>query len=880
MDTNPELQDRPMGPSSCSHNIATIPSNRTFKATVHRSPRSAGFNTKNAKFTEWLEFSNARNFRTLYEALRGDPPDQNGCCDKPLDEAFQQYNTNPLNVDPSVRRRKRLLDALFRARAKGRPAMPRQSKILELNEKAGLALQRTSNGHTYGQIVPIEFYEGISNDSTYQVNTHKLNLESLADCRGQKPDVPAKDFKNGISSDYSPMQEPMNGALPQRTHGHKGLAIGVPPIRNTESQTSTTDSREIGFAVHKARKNKVKSVQRRSDLPKLLLEAAPAIPSPIHHTNDSILGLSREFSQILSGGDGSFTSSGADPQPGEEAKWRPNIRDFANHGSSFVKALRARSRSPAKRVSKQRQQQQRAPRNARDQHNIPTLKLPTRECEASPPRKQDSIATDLVTCSDSSPAAPPTTPESVTRQHWYDSRPSPIAETFSKPPSMKLNESVADVISDTSSAIVSNAQSAVIVCPPMPGPAPTTPLPSLPEGHDAPIPLTPHSSRNIANMGYHPPCQSLSGSPGQVPPTSPARYRFTPIGQGWSPPKPKRPASPIRRIAATELEHILTPPSSPTKRDTTSYSRPHQDLLPKSITTRSTSARGADQAQLHMVGSTYLKETKDLDATTGAPISMDAEDLHHGIVELPSICDACEGSMIFARHRVEAPQLSDISHSTGAQLQGESVILSHRLSPIIVIAEQAPTVPIQRTSSQTTISQNRDSVDEYLHIRYPESHTSQNSIDERPQRPMTHDFLPKPAKPASPSLHLPHDESRLRPSSIQSMPVSRPVSLSAQSIPIIKSVAARVPTPFTEPILRGDAHRSSQHSSFHTADDLETRLAARERKIIMLESALMAVIDCSSRYESGSSGMSFREREGSSVVSNDGGRERFSGASG
>lgn len=50
---------------------------------------------------------------------------------------------------------------------------------------------------------------------------------------------------------------------------------------------------------------------------------------------------------------------------------------------------------------------------------------------------------------------------------------------------------------------------------------------------------------------------------------------------------------------------------------------------------------------------------------------------------------------------------------------------------------------------------------------------------------------------------------------------------------------------------------------------------------MMLESALMAIIDCSSRYGSGSGGMSSRERGGPSVLSNDGREgDRSSGASG
>ena len=889
-------EDKQIRTSSGNPNSTTVQpkvSLKHIKRTPQGGPRSAGF-SKNATLTEWLEFSNERNFRALYEALRGDPPAPNEYYTKPLYEVLGHYSIDPVEEDVKSEGRKHFLDALFRARFKHKSATPTVSKkMLQLNDEAGLALQRTSNGHTYGQIFPTKVYGGASNASTYRINARKQSRESLAQEVDEMPTVPAKDLKNGVANNGRAIHkadrrvETDDGPPSQLVNKHTRPLHNSPPHRSPDIHGSTTVSLGKRFGVHRSRKGKINPTQHLNELPKPMIEAPPAIPSPLHRTNGSIFGLSQEFTHILSRPDSPKKALSNDQHPLGNAQSQPTIRDFATHGSSFVKAaraLRVRSRSPMKRASKQQQQQQQqqSPQKVRDFRNVPTFKPPIRNTEASFPQRAGPalFPEETMILSNSSSAPSPMTPESVIRKPVHDLRPSPIADTFSKSSSVMSTETTAeDTLSDASSAVVSRAQSAVVLHPPMPGPAPTMPLPLLPEGHDAPIPVTPRLSRNMASPECSP-TQTSPSSPARVPPKSPARYRFTP--NAGSPPKPKRPASPTRRNAATENENIHTPTSSP-KRQTFPYTTPHQDLLPKSFTARSTSAGDIENVQQKRVENAQLRKAKDLqlarmksqkadidDVTPGASVTLNEGELHQGIVELPSVRGSYNGSIKTAKHNAQQPsQINDLSLSIAAHRQRESVILSHRLSPIIVVAEQAPTPPTQRAPSQTS-SHNRDSVDEYLQSHYPESHTSRTSIDDRPQRPTTNGFFPKPPKPASPSLHLPEEEnSRLRPSSVHSMPISRPVSLSAQSVRSSRPIAARVPTPFADPLLRAEGQRSSRHSSIHTADDLEARLAVIEKKNVMLESALMAVINCSSRYDTSarSSGTSINGGEGSSVAS-------------
>jgi len=877
-------------PEPAIDEVKEFPTTGPPKRPRKRYPRSAGL-TKLASLKEWQEFSDQRYFRILYQGLAETIPIQEDRYYRPLYELLGSNRPDPLQVEAKSKDRKHLLRKLFRSDAGQGP----QREMLVMASGNALALQRTSNGHAYGQILTKEVYDGTDGTrsaSTYNINASRIPRHRLAEENDGNPTVFAKDKANAVAGNdrsiqkLDRLQKTTDVPFAQKS-SEQEAPHGPTPSETVGSHELTTESVTSRHVLNRFRKEKVISGQRLSDIPKPTTEAPPAIPSPIHRTNDSMFGLSQEFSQIMARGDSPSKSTSHGQNPLASAKTQPTIRDFATHGSSFVKAaraLRARSRSPAKRASMQQQQQQH--RKILDFPHDTAFGPSSRNFEASFPQKRAPSLAEAAQLSHLPPAAPPTTPESIIRNPGHTLRPSPIAvATCSKPPSMISSETIAeDTASDASLAVVSNAQSAVLMRPPLPGPAPTRALPSLPEGHDAPTPVTPRASWIIASPES--PTKFSPGLPGRVPPKSPARYRFTPTGSGSSPPKPKRPASPVRRNAVTELENIKTPFSSP-ERQTYSYSRPHQELLPKSITNGSTCASDLDQAQQKRIESTQVPKARDLQLTRmesqkadtedaampGASAIVNEDELHQGIVELPSVRDSYDGTLISARHRAQQPsQVSELSLSTTAlQQHRESVILSHRLSPIIVVAEQEPTLAIQRTRSQEADHVSRDSVDEYLQSRYGNSRVSSTSIDERPQRPTTNGFFPKPPKPASPSLQLPDDDSRSRPMSVRSMPPSRPASIQYSSGS--RPVAVRVPTPFAEPLLRAQPNRTSQPSPNHYPDDLEARMAAMEKKNAMLENALIAVIDCSSRYNTSNSGI-FR-----SGRSNDDG-DRSSGASG
>ena len=545
-----------------------------------------------------------------------------------------------------------------------------------------------------------------------------------------------------------------------------------------------------------------RSAAARNDAnqPESSAEAGP-MQSPSRRSNtDDSLGLLRDLSQILSQGETTLPTTGASQAPVlvPEAEKQPRVRDFAGNGSASIArgpaAIRRRSLSPVKRTSKQTE--------APDKQKRCWTTAATFEGQEANPIGWGSDSVILPSISSQEPARPSLALPLPLHQHQVlGTKISPAINAQSKAPSIVSAESAAeDIQSDTSSGVVANAQSAVFVkVPPQPGPAPLTPLPSLPEGLDSFVPATPRArqwSQKIA---------SPESSPPKAPPQkSPARsqYKLYPSTDNST---SKRPGSPIRMNAATEPEQSMFRQSPPLRSKRRGISFPRSHHLPTSMSVgtlddleqwNSERAENTRQQKLRDLACMRSRKTTVEEVETKTRNAENGEDYHEDDAKLPSPRNYCNSARFPLGHR---PQPSPLNNLNDTRMQ-------HKLSPIIVIAEQEPISPVQRAPSQ-------------------KPQLSRNSLDGHPLG----------FKPTSSALQRPESESKVRPVSSHSMPVPRPV-------------ASRVPSPHVSPLLGGSSRRSVHHCSMHELSGLEARLSAMERKNAMLERAFLAVLNATAAF--------------------------------
>ena len=532
--------------------------------------------------------------------------------------------------------------------------------------------------------------------------------------------------------------------------------------------------------------------------PKPSAEAGPMQSPPRRSNTDDSLGLLRDLSQILSQGETTLLTTGASQTPVPEAEQQPRVRDLAANGSaSFSRAraaVRHRSRSPVKRTSKQTE--------APVKQKRWLTAAATFEGQEANPIVWGSDSVIRPPTSSEEPARPPLAPPlPMNQDQVLGTKISPVINHHTKAPSIVSAESAAeDIQSDTSSGVVSNAQSAVFVkVPPQPGPAPLTPLPSLPEGLDSFAPATPRArqwSQKIA---------SPESSPPKVPPQkSPARSQYKLYPSTDNSPS-KRPGSPIRMNAATEPEQVMFPQSPPLRSKRRGISFPRSHHLPTSMSVGTldeleqwNTERAENTRQQKLRDFACMRSRKATVEEVGPKTrnAVNGESYHEDDAELPSSRYSCNSARFPLGQRPQPSQLNNLNATT----------IQQKLSPIIVVAEQEPISPVQRAPSQ-------------------KPQFSRNSLDEHPLG----------FKPTSPALQRPEDESKLRPVSSHSMPVPRPV-------------ASRVPSPHYSPLLGGSSRRSLHHCSMHELSGLEARLSAMERKNAMLERAFLAVLNATAAF--------------------------------
>ena len=793
------------------------------KQPTRLQPRSAGYNY-NLPIDESIRLGEILEPRQLNKQI--------------CDELKKGPPSPTQDEHPPQQHRKLSLKTVFGSRPK--------RKSSKENEKMPVATHRTSDGRKYGQILSGQIYEDSHNASTYQINKSRRPPGPGPSEGQQKHPTASFDLVVGVNSSIHQVNgtgEPVHERSADRSLESGETQHRLSPYQTVRFPNPISDS--LGNRIVTDRLIDGNTAAGRNDphRPNPLTEAASLQSSPRKSATEDSLGLLRDLSQILSRGETTTLTAGAFQGPVPETGHQPRIRDFAANGSTpFSRAraaLQRRSRSPVRMTGKQ---------TAAPTTPDKSLDAVTCEFQAVNPLGRSFNSTILPPIAFKEPARPPLAPPLPMTQEQV-----PGTNQHSKAPSVVSAESTAeDIQSDDSSGVVSNAQSAVFVkVPPQPGPAPLTPLPSLPEGLDDLASATPRAIQSSQRLA------SVETSPPKVPPPkSPARsqYRLYPALDS-SP--PKRPGSPIKMNSATGQEQVLFHPSPPLRSKRRGISFPQSDHLPTSMSVGALDE--LEQWKKERAENTRQKKLRDLarmrshKATIGKvePATRNignGEGYHEGVAELPSPRGSYDSALFPPIDRPQPSQVGSLSASTTFPYRNSST-LPQKLSPIIVVAEQEPISPLQRAPSQKL-------------------HFGRNSVDGHPRGLETIGFYPVPPHLASPTLQGPEDGSKVRPMSSHSLPVPRPV-------------ASRVSTPHLSPLLRRPSHRSSHHSSMHELSSLEARLSAMERKNAMLERAFLAVINTSAAFggSPGLNGMEGANRDRSSGLSGKDG-DRSSGTSG
>lgn len=359
--------------------------------------------------------------------------------------------------------------------------------------------------------------------------------------------------------------------------------------------------------------------------------------------------------------------------------------------------------------------------------------------------------------------ATPKTPQH-SAQNSAEFKNSPSTDRQSKAPSvLSAHGSIAsDVQSDAESAIIMNAQSAEFVRarkPPKPGPAPTRALPSLPEGHDGISYATrpPNDSKqNRISI------DSVSGySPKKALPSSPTRrYRYSPI----------KPSVPKSATMPPKIGFTLPP-------ERALLQSPDISQLTKSVTllhcndpsANDLSPTASERKQLRRTRSTKAMKTRDMERLRSRQESIDVgdsrlagskdEESHDGTVLLPAVNDAYDGRLSLSKTENQGYRLSNVSPRTGHDQ--EKVRASYELSPIIVVAEEEPTIAINanRHSGRSCSSKKRSAgknadLNGGSEIKGARDRTSRLSLDPA-ERENSIDGANKPGQKANGETHSP-----------------------------------------------------------------------------------------------------------------------------
>lgn len=703
--------------------------------------------------------------------------------------------------NPPRKHRKHSFNTVFRSRSK--------NKHWKESGKMPVATHRTSDGRKYGQILSEQIYDSSGNASTYQVNNRRRSPTPPSSDIQQKHATASFDLVRHVSSaihHINGTKQPISERSAQSSLGNEEAKhrlspyqpAGVPnPSPENLANKSLTDKPTEEYTV----------AGRNEEFPAPLLRKST--------TNDS-LGLLRDLSQILSRGETANLCADASHVPVAEAEHLPRVRDFAANGSipfSHARAsIQRQSRSPAKIAGKQN-----------EEPVTPDRSFGADTCTAQlanqlGQRPNGIVLPPMVLRDRTGPPLEPPLP--TTQEQVPGTKTSSAINYHSKTPSIVSAELTAeDIQSDASSGVVFNAQSAVFVkMPAQPGPAPLTPLPSLPRGLDNFTPLRPKATQSSPNKA-----SPESSPPKVLPQKSPARsqYRLYPPVES-SPPKRSR--SPIRMDPAAEGVTQRSPRLHLKKRDCsltrsgylhTSMSdikldEPEQWNRKRVDKTRETKLRDIDRMRPQK---TMIAEVEPV-----AQDTVNGKIYNDGAAGLPHPVDSYSSETLPVKHRPQASQVSNVSASTTPQCRDSST-LSQKLSPIIVIAEQEPTSQGRRGPSL-------------------DSHFNRDNHDEQTQDSKKTRFYASLPHPTCPKLQGPDGKSKARPASSHSLPVPH-------------LLASQATADYLAPPLREPSCHFFHHSPTHETSVLEARLCAMERKNSMLERAFLAVLNTSAAVGNG-----------------------------
>lgn len=741
---------------------------------------------------------------------------------------------------------------------------------------AATAARKTSEGRRYSQIVIKGLYEGGENKSAYQVNV--VDRPSKASAKsGSK----TKRLKNEVV-------KPVKKREPIESLSEAGEGVVV-----TSDEMADSISKNLNDS-----QAKQEELQRERNGEKPKSESSPTLMLPLHRAAESTFGV--DFSSILARHEQGSSSPKKSMRASfstlrmNRSESRPVIRDFAGERSTtLLSAFRQRSKSPVKNKagkddavsqspSKQSPSKQSPMRMSNKQmhvkNNLPTSPPITQEVPDLAVYTQrinsirDSVAQHaglaaLVPLVDKEPSRqklwittddPKQANSSGSQQssgQSFNTKNSSTSKGHSKSPSgISAGSNDNDNLSEVSSAIISDAQSISIHKPngdadwgngiltrkPIrPGPAPTGPLPSLPEGHDVQLPSTPRRSESSQRKS------SPERSPTKSRQKAPVKYRLTPA-EGSPASKPvspvrvnttskaeqiaRRPAA-VVRIQTANVDAFPSPPlSSP---DTKKRQNTAVGLLEKPSTSVGTPDARAERIQKlkakdlaqERLQSALLADSNCVLRPSERSSSVTRREDEQQKDSIERLIDSYDTEQAPFWHK---PQLSVQSTLSASTTNHRNSIRSSDFSPIIIVADQEPvTVPkplsVESPSSEYTNGIVKASA-EMERISHP---LADEAVQQRGSRPASVYSLQAPHPP---------DKSPRR-STINRSPH--------------KSVVNRAPTPFTHPsLLRKDSHRSSKRSSL-TERDLEVRMAAMERKNRWLERAFHAVMDVSASMSSG-----------------------------
>ena len=449
---------------------------------------------------------------------------------------------------------------------------------------AGIATKRTSDGRRYSQIVIKGLYNGGDNKSTYQVN-----------------DVDGSSTSSRKVSRGKRLGEEMVKSVMKRAPIESVSIDGDSAVVTSDQMA---DSMHINLNDGQEREEKK---QQEWDGEKQNGESSPAPMLHLQRAGESTFGV--DFSGILKRHEEARTS----PKKAERgslnrlmmtrSESRPNVRDFAGEGSTnFVRsAFRRRSKSPiksspakenpakqslvdqspSKKSNKQRDIGNEEPKSQPTFPEVRDLSAYTRSinsiCDS---RVQRAVLGALVPVDETASnkqslsITTDTQRQSAMSQSQHSSGRSFNAKNLStskghskSPSGISVGSNDNDHLSEVSSAIISDAQSISIHKPngdadwnnsnlarkPLrPGPAPTSPLPSLPESHDVQLPSTPRPRESSPRR------PSPERSPTKPRQKTAVKYRLMPAEESPT----KRPPSPARMDAATKPEQITRKPAA------------------------------------------------------------------------------------------------------------------------------------------------------------------------------------------------------------------------------------------------------------------------------------------------------------------------------